>query len=295
MRTTTFTFFDYLPDPLRELPKRRAAELIGLGVLAALVAACARAADLVGRRPQPQSRDGDADPQSARPPRRDRRRYRDAVFRPRLRRRADRARVLGLAAGHARSASIGSASKLALVARRLDAGGRLRLAAAGAGELAAAHRASAASSATPCCGSPRHLLAGSAGRHGARRPGAGRPDAILALTAAAGYRLSPPPSRRRRRRRPTPPRRAARPSATTSDDEDSDGEPGFGLVSLGAVIHTALTPQEARCAACSPARRRAPRPPARRRARPGSAANPPTSPPTSPPSRRDPARASSRR
>ena len=41
MRTTTFTFLDYLPDSLREAPKRRAAELIGLGVLAALVAACA--------------------------------------------------------------------------------------------------------------------------------------------------------------------------------------------------------------------------------------------------------------
>ena len=35
MRTTTFTFFDYLPDPLREMPKRRAAELIGVCVLAA--------------------------------------------------------------------------------------------------------------------------------------------------------------------------------------------------------------------------------------------------------------------
>ena len=41
MRTTTFTFLDYLPDSLREAPKRRAAEFIGLGVLAALVAACA--------------------------------------------------------------------------------------------------------------------------------------------------------------------------------------------------------------------------------------------------------------
>ncbi len=40
MRTTTFTFLDYLPNSLREAPKRRAAEFVGLGVLAALVAAC---------------------------------------------------------------------------------------------------------------------------------------------------------------------------------------------------------------------------------------------------------------
>ena len=41
MRTTTFTFLDYLPDLCAEAPKRRAAEFVGLGVLAALVAACA--------------------------------------------------------------------------------------------------------------------------------------------------------------------------------------------------------------------------------------------------------------
>src|SRR5579872_6255156 len=41
MRTTTFTFLDYLPDALREMPKRRAAELIGLAVLAGVGAVCA--------------------------------------------------------------------------------------------------------------------------------------------------------------------------------------------------------------------------------------------------------------
>ena len=30
MRTTTFTFFDYLPDSVREMPRRRAAEALGL-------------------------------------------------------------------------------------------------------------------------------------------------------------------------------------------------------------------------------------------------------------------------
>src|SRR5260370_12212830 len=34
MRTTSFSIIDHLPDAVREFPKRRAAELIGLGVLA---------------------------------------------------------------------------------------------------------------------------------------------------------------------------------------------------------------------------------------------------------------------
>ena len=39
MRTTTFTLFDYLPDPLREIPRKRAAEAAGLALLAAVAAA----------------------------------------------------------------------------------------------------------------------------------------------------------------------------------------------------------------------------------------------------------------
>jgi S-DNA-T family DNA segregation ATPase FtsK/SpoIIIE len=38
MRTTTFTLFDYLPDSFREIPKRRAAEVIGATILAAVAA-----------------------------------------------------------------------------------------------------------------------------------------------------------------------------------------------------------------------------------------------------------------
>src|ERR1700677_4008174 len=38
MRTTTFTVFDYLPDSLREIPKRRAAELTGAAILAGVTA-----------------------------------------------------------------------------------------------------------------------------------------------------------------------------------------------------------------------------------------------------------------
>jgi DNA segregation ATPase FtsK/SpoIIIE, S-DNA-T family len=36
MRTTTFSVFDYLPAPVREFPKRRAAELAGLAILGAV-------------------------------------------------------------------------------------------------------------------------------------------------------------------------------------------------------------------------------------------------------------------
>ena len=34
MRTTTFTLFDYLPDSVREIPRRRAAEMLGVTILA---------------------------------------------------------------------------------------------------------------------------------------------------------------------------------------------------------------------------------------------------------------------
>src|SRR3984957_1972822 len=34
MRTTTFTLFDYLPDSVREIPRRRAAEVLGVTILA---------------------------------------------------------------------------------------------------------------------------------------------------------------------------------------------------------------------------------------------------------------------
>ncbi len=39
MRTTTFTLFDYLPDGLREGPRRRAAEAAGLALIALVIAA----------------------------------------------------------------------------------------------------------------------------------------------------------------------------------------------------------------------------------------------------------------
>ena len=141
MRTTTFTFLDYLPDSLREAPKRRAAEFVGLGVLAALVAACAALVtwsvadpslnhatstpihNLLGR---PGAIVADVAMQ---------------FFGLGLRRGADSAGPLGLAPDRPKSASTASATSSILWAGRLDAGGRMRLAAADPGELAAADRA----------------------------------------------------------------------------------------------------------------------------------------------------------
>ena len=116
MRTTTFTYLDYLPDPLREAPKRRAAELIGLAVLVALAAACAALSELVGRRSEPQSRDLNAYPQSPWPAGLDCRRRRHAVLRARLRRRARSRPPLGLEADDRASVSIACRDGLGFVA-----------------------------------------------------------------------------------------------------------------------------------------------------------------------------------
>ena len=57
--------------------------------------------------------------------------------------------------------------------------------------------------------------------------------AILCLTASAGYAFNPPPAPSGEVAKPR--RRAAAPVEV--DDEDSEGDPGFALVSLGALIH----------------------------------------------------------
>src|SRR5260370_29260799 len=63
---------------------------------------------------------------------------------------------------------------------------------------------------------------------------------ILTLTAAAGFGLMHTSDDDDNAKAPV---RAARRRQEPADaeDEDSDGEPGFGLVSLGAAIHLALT------------------------------------------------------
>ena len=217
MRTTTFTFLDYLPDPLRELPKRRAAELIGIWRARRRRRACAALLTWSVDDPSLNHATVDADPQSARRAGRDRRRHRHAVLRPRLRRRACPAGLLGLAADDAHKRLDRVRYKLVLWLIGSIAAAGLRFAAAGAGELAAAdrprrrRRRRGPVGAAPACSprSPLGMTAASASPW--------RRVAILTLTAAAGYHLMP--ARRDRRRAPpgrTPPRRAARPSATTA-------------------------------------------------------------------------------
>jgi len=78
--------------------------------------------------------------------------------------------------------------------------------------------------------------------------------AILSLTAASGYSFEAPAT-------PEAPRRRVVPSPEI-DDDDREGEPGFGLVTLGAFIHAALVAKGAlkRVFARKP---KAPRPPPR--------------------------------
>ena len=290
MRTTTFTFLDYLPNSLREAPKRRAAEFVGLGVLAALAAACAALVtwsvadpslnhatstpihNLLGR---PGAVVADVAMQffglacvvALIPPA-------HWGWRLTTEKRLDRIR-----------------NKLILWVARLDAGGRLRVDAADSGELAAADRARR-----------RHRRRGAVGRRAgcspagrsARPPSAWRspPRAILSLTAAAGYHLKPAAERRSRaggRRR----RAAARARALRERRRRQRRRAGFRpRLARRAHPHRADDQERAAGGCCSA---RPPRPPsARRRARPGSAASPTPSSPTFPPTRRA-ASASSRR
>ena len=237
MRTTTFTFLDYLPNSLREAPKRRAAEFVGLGVLAALVAACA--ALVTWSVADPSLNHATSTP------------IRNLLGRP------------GAVLADVAMQFFGLACVVALIPpahwgwrltteKRLD---RIRnkLVLWVIGSTLAAGCASLlpipASWPLPTglggvAGDavlwvPRRLLAGwplAEAAFGLALAAA----AILSLTAAAGYHLKPAADAESW---PTADAAALRrePERYESDDEDSDGEPGFGLVSLGALIHTALT------------------------------------------------------
>ncbi|HEY1943247.1 MAG TPA: DNA translocase FtsK [Roseiarcus sp.] len=239
MRTTTFTFLDYLPDTLREAPKRRIAELIGLGTLAAVGAAAA--ALLTWSVADPSLNHATSTPIHnllGRP---------GAIF-------ADIAmQFFGLACAVALIAPafwgwrLVSHKRLERVRNKLILWLVGWIVAAGCASMLPA----TASWPLPTglggvigdavLWAPRRLLAGSA--LGLTLLGfALAAGAILTMTAAAGYHLIPgvetdeetaPPAER------APPRRAA--ERYDSDDEDADGEPGFGLVSLGALIHTTLS------------------------------------------------------
>jgi S-DNA-T family DNA segregation ATPase FtsK/SpoIIIE len=237
MRTTTFTFLDYLPDSLREAPKRRAAEFVGLGLLAALVAACA--ALLTWSVADPSLNHAASTP------------IRNLLGRP------------GAVLADIAMQFLGLACVVALIPpahwgwrltteKRLDRV-RSKLVLWLVGSALAAGCASLlpvpASWPLPTglggvlgdaiLWAPRKLLAGwPLGQAAFDLVLAAL--AILSMTAAAGYHFkSAAESDAAGSAEAGPARRE--PERYESDDEDSEGEPGFGLVSLGALIHTALT------------------------------------------------------
>ncbi len=240
MRTTTFTFFDYLPEPLREMPKRRAAELIGLGVLASLAASCA--ALLTWSVADPSLNHATATP------------IHNLLGRPGAVVADIAMQFFGLACAVAMIAPAFWAWRL-LTHKRLDrVKGKVALWLAGSTLAAGCASLLPAPASWPLptglggvvgdavLWTPRYVLAGSAlGMAIAGLTLAGL--AILALTAAAGYHLMPSADADADDAAPTAKTATARraPDRYDGDDEDSDGEPGLGLVSIGAVIHTTLS------------------------------------------------------
>ena len=238
MRTTTFTFLDYLPDALREMPKRRAAELVGVCVLGGLGAACA--ALLTWSVADPSLNHATST------------QIHNLLGRP------------GAIVADIAMQFFGVSCVAALIApafwgwrlvthKNLDrVRGKLLLWLAGSILAAGCASLLPAPASWPLPSglggvigdavlwAPHRLLAGSA--LGLTLVGlALAAGAILTMTAAAGYHLMPGGEAEEieaQAKRP-PARRAA--ERYDGDEEDVDGEPGFGLVSLGALIHTTLS------------------------------------------------------
>jgi S-DNA-T family DNA segregation ATPase FtsK/SpoIIIE len=238
MRTTTFTVFDYLPDALREGPKRRAAEIGGGAILVgAAGGALALLSWSVG---DPSLNHATAAP------------VHNWLGKVGAITADIDMQFLGLAS--AVGLIVPACWGWRLVTERQLPRKRLRVALAVVGVVAAAGFASLlpAPSSWPLPTGlggvvgdgvlwiPRHAFAGTGWRMMAVGFGLAA-TAILCLTGAARHGLASDSAAERDRPdiRPASPRRAA--AAVEPDDEDSEGEPGFGLVSLGAAIHTLLT------------------------------------------------------
>jgi S-DNA-T family DNA segregation ATPase FtsK/SpoIIIE len=258
MRTTSFSIIDYLPDSVRELPKRRAAELIGLGILGGVGALSL--ALLTWSVEDPSLNHAAATP------------IRNLLGAPGAIASDIAMQFLGLACVAVLTPPAFWGWRL-VTRRRLERA-RLRVVLWLIGSTAAAALASflPAPAHWPLptglggvlgdavLGVPRHFFASSTGAMliaGLAFAGV----AILALTAAAGFGL-------------TPHEEDIEPSASglaaagmrapvTDDfadreDEDALGEPGFGLISLGAAIHAVLTVQSAVRRMFAAGRRRSP-------------------------------------
>ncbi|HXW19518.1 MAG TPA: DNA translocase FtsK 4TM domain-containing protein [Roseiarcus sp.] len=238
MRTTSFSVIDHLPDSVRELPKRRAAELIGLailgGVAAMSLALLTWSAD-----------DPSLDHAASAP-------IRNLLGAPGAIAADIAMQALGLACVAALTPPAFWGWRL-IALRRLERA-RLRLFLWIFGAAAAAGLASMAP-APDRWPLPTGLggVAGDALLSLARLASGGSrfsvfvlgvafaAAAILSLTAAAGYGLMRAPGLDSEEESASAPAHAAADVAADNEDTDFDGEPGFALVSLGAAIHAVLS------------------------------------------------------
>ena len=234
MRTTTFSVLDYLPAPVREFPKRRAAELAGLAVLSAVTGL--GLALLTWSVSDPSLNHATNAP------------VHNLLGKPGAIASDIAMQLLGLGciAALPPPAFWGWAF---LTGRRLES---LRVKAGL--YLAGVAAAAALASLLPAPGSwplpsglggvvgdallaaPRRLFSGA--RWGMAATGAAYATvAILALTGASGVGF-----RRAHRGQDRPPKKAGDLRAKPRYDEpEGEDEPGFAMVSIGAAIHAALT------------------------------------------------------
>jgi DNA segregation ATPase FtsK/SpoIIIE, S-DNA-T family len=244
MRTTSFSIIDHLPESVREFPKRRAAELIGLAALSGVGAMSLALLTWSVEDPSLNHATSTA--------------IHNLLGAP------------GAIAADIAMQSMGLSCVVALtppafwgwrlMTRRKLERARLRLALWIAGSIASAGLASflPAPARWPLPTGlggvlgdavlwlPRYFFSNAASGMmivGLTLAGV----AILTLTAAAGFGLMHTHDEDEigvQVKTATAPRRPAEESGD-NEDEDSDGEPGFGLVSLGAAIHVALTARSA--------------------------------------------------